>query len=803
MEGMDEIVREFLVESYENLDQLDQDLVALEGTSGSRELLGRVFRTIHTIKGTCGFLAFGRLERLTHAGESLLSELRDGRRAMDQQTTAVLLRMVDTVREALASIEATGAEADVAGDAVIEEIHAILEDQAAPASSVADIPGAGSDLSGLGSDLPGSGSDLPGAGWDLPGAGSDRSGADSDRSDAGSDMSADDPGPRTASDSSIRVDVGVLDALMRQVGELLLARNQITRLAGGQLDADMVRASQRLSHIASELQEGVMQARMLPIGHLWAKMPRVVHDLAVACDRRVRLEVSGGDTELDRALVEAVKDPLMHLVRNAVDHGIEPVETRVAEGKPGEGVLTLRAVLAGGQVVVEVADDGGGIDLDRIAAAALERGLRTPTQLAAMSGPDLLQLLFLPGFSMAGTVTNVSGRGVGMDVVHTRIAAIGGTVEVESVVGRGTTWRLRIPLTLAIIPALIVESTDELYAIPAVNLLELVDPGRQKTGVTIEYVSGAPVFRLRGTLLPLVALHNVLGLPDAPGLPAVPGPREVSRASSVIAVLQAETRRFGLIVDRVLNTEEIVVKPLTARLRTVGVYAGATLLGDGRVSLILDVSAIARRSLTDRSLTGLSVGVDPEPDTALSPPARAAGQVLVVGMGDRRRVAIPLAAVTRLQLLRRDVVEHVGGREVFQYRRGIVPLIRLDRPLEGWVAPAGDDHEQDELLAVVFTRGTRTVAIAVEEVLDIIDVDVDVDAARHAQTDGRGGAGSTGSIVLGDRVTELLDLRAVVLSGDPSFFEDAATGDPLAGDPFVDDPFAPDSVRGALGAVGV
>ncbi|HEX7535956.1 MAG TPA: chemotaxis protein CheW, partial [Dermatophilaceae bacterium] len=716
---MDEIVHEFLVESYENLDQLDQDLVALEGTPGSRELLSRVFRTIHTIKGTCGFLAFGRLERLAHAGESLLSELRDGRRAMNQPTTDVLLRMVDTIREILAAIEATGAEGDIAVDAMIEQIDAVLGQGATETPPDVDIPDV-----------------------DIPTA------------DPGS--SADHPGPAAPSDSAIRVDVDVLDALMRQVGELVLVRNQITRLAGGQPGADFVGASQRLSLITSELQDGVMEARMQPVGHLWAKMPRIVRDLAVACGRQVRLEVAGGDTELDRALLEAVKDPLTHLVRNAVGHGIEDPQARVSAGKPVDGLVMIRAHHESGQVVIEIADDGCGIDVDRVAAEAVARRVRTHDQVAAMTSTDLLRLLFLPGFSMAESVTNVSGRGVGLDVVQTSIGAIGGTVEVETFVGRGTTWQIRIPLTLAIISALIVQSADELYAIPAANVQEFVAPDGQSDGATIEYVGPAPVFRLRGALLPLVELHEVLGVPRrvGPDHPSEPG------AATVIAVLKADTRLFGLIVDGVLDAEEIVVKPLTARLKGIGVYAGATMLGDGRVSLILDVQAIAREWLS-----GQAFEADLEGAEAPSLPVEPAEQVLLVATGEGRRVAIPLAAVTRLEHLPRDNVEHAGGREVLQYRGAIVPLIRLGRALGGREDPAGGDLERRELIVVISTRGARTVAIAVDEVLDIVDDD----PARHSQIDDRGIAGST---VLGDRVTELLDVRQVVLSGDPLFFDD-------------------------------
>jgi two-component system chemotaxis sensor kinase CheA len=553
------------------------------------------------------------------------------------------------------------------------------------------------------------------------------------------------PGPRTASDASIRVDVDLLDALMRQVGELVLARNQINRLADGTVDVELVRASQRLNLIASELQEGVMKTRMQPIDHVWAKMPRIVRDLASTCGRQVRLDMVGGDTELDRTLLEAVKDPLTHLVRNAIDHGIESPADRVAAGKAAIGVLTLRAYHAGGQVVVDVVDDGKGIDAERVAAKAVERGLRTPEQIATMSEPDLLALLFLPGFSMAQMVTKVSGRGVGMDVVRTKIEAIGGTVDVESAVGRGTTWRLRIPLTLAIMPALTVESAGELYAIPQVSLLELVALDAQKARTAIEYIGSAPVYRLRGDLLTLVELRDVLET----------GHDRAADAPAVIAVLQADTKRFGLIIDRVLNTEEIVVKALSARLKAIGVYTGATLLGDGRVSLILDVGAIARRSLAAESL-------DPDRESATSSALAAASteQVLVAGIGGGRRVAIPLGAVTRLERLRCDLVEHVGGREVVQYRGAIVPLVRLDQLLG-----AMGDVEAEELLVIVYTRGTRSVAIVVDEIVDIVDDDT----AQHSAIDGHGLVGST---VLKDRVTELLDVTQAVLTADPTFFDD-------------------------------
>ncbi|HEY0187085.1 MAG TPA: chemotaxis protein CheA [Cellulomonas sp.] len=792
---MDEIVREFLVESHENLDQLDQDLVALESEPGSRSLIASVFRTIHTIKGTSGFLAFSQLERVAHAGENLLVELRDGRRSMDQGTTDVLLRLVDTIREILRAIEVDGTEGTVDVAPVIVAIEAIQQrDPQADAAEDADAPeappaarpepvaaraevpaevpvAAPDDRSEPESTAPAPASvEEPAAAPALvaPAAPAPAASLPSPRlpEAAPAPSPASTPAPASApaadevgtlrggaADASIRVDVDLLDALMRQVGELVLARNQISRLATGTDDVELARSAQRLNLIAGELQEGVMKTRMQPIEHLWSKMPRVVRDLAAACHREVHLELSGGDTELDRSLLEAVKDPLTHLVRNAVDHGIEAAEDRLAAGKDARGVLTLRAYHASGQVVVEVADDGRGIDPEKIGAKAVQRGLRTADQAASMSHADLLQLLFLPGFSTAEAVTNVSGRGVGMDVVRTKIEAIGGAVDVDSVVGRGTTWRLRIPLTLAIMPALTVESAGDLYAIPQVNLLELVALDSQRSESGIEHIHEAPVYRLRGELLPLVSLASVLEVAGAEDdVVALTARSE----SSVIAVVQSDHQRFGLLVDRVLNTEEIVVKPLSARLKAIGAYAGATVLGDGHVALILDVQAIARRALAG----DLDTAARDARSGAAATAAHDVQQVLVVGIGGGRQVAMPLASVARLEHVEAEQVEYVGGREVVQYRGTILPLARLDRLLGAY-----GSEESSELLLVVYSRAGRSVGLVVREIVDIVDDD----SARHSDIED---AGLVGSTVLGERVTELLDVRRAILAADAAFYDE-------------------------------
>jgi two-component system chemotaxis sensor kinase CheA len=720
MDGMDEIVQEFVIESHENLDQLDRDLVALEQSPGSRELLSSIFRTIHTIKGTSGFLAFGRLESVAHVGENLLSRLRDGLAQMTPETTDVLLAMVDTIRELLETIERTGVEGEVAVDHVVALVTACIEGTSAPApaepvveavveAEVPDEPLAAVPAEPLTSEVPG-----------------------------------DAPARRSATDSSIRVDVDLLDSLMRLVGELVLTRNQVVRSAATQTDVALVRATQRLNLITTELQESVMKTRMQPIDNLWSKLPRVIRDLSNQLGKHVSLEMHGKETELDRTLLEAVKDPLTHLVRNAVDHGIETPATRVAAGKSETGILGLKAYHEGGHVVVEVTDDGAGIDPEVIGRIAVKRGLVTADQLDRMRRDEILDLLFRAGFSTAAQVTNVSGRGVGMDVVRTNIEKIGGTVDVESTVGKGTTWRLTIPLTLAIVQALTVECAGERYAIPQVAVHELVSV--DSTGPGVEYVAGAPVYRLRGRLLPLVRMDDALGV----GGGKQDGP-------IFLAVVQADGRRFGMVVDRVLNTEEIVVKPLSSRLKGAGVYAGATILGDGRVALILDVQALARRT----QLAAEAVAVA-EADTTDKAAATTTDTVrlLVASVGDRR-VAVPLDSVTRLEDFPLSAVEHVGHREVVQYRGEIMPLVRLGRLLGSY-----DETQGESLPVVVYSERGRSVALAVDRIVDIIDGNVD---AKSDLDD----SGLIGSAVIQKKVTEMLDVRQAILAADPRFFDTA------------------------------
>ena len=366
--------------------------------------------------------------------------------------------------------------------------------------------------------------------------------------------------------------------MMNLVGELVLTRNQVLQATAA--DPRMTMLSRRLDMVTADLREAVMKARMQPVSNIFSKMPRMVRDLTRTLGRKVRLEMEGQETELDKSLLETIKDPLTHAVRNALDHGIEPPEVREAAGKDPEGTLRLRAAQEGSHVIIDVSDDGAGIAVERIRAKAIERGLITEERAAQQSERELLQLIFLPGFSTAASVTNVSGRGVGMDVVRTNVERIGGKVELESRPGKGTTLRLRIPLTLAIIPALIVRSLNQSFALPQGALSELVHVPPEQAATAIEWIEDAPLYRLRGKLLPLVFLDRLLAAGAAP--------RQVADRDNFIAVLDADGREFGLVVDGLADPEEIVVKPLCPVLKNIGLYSGATVLGNAELALILD-----------------------------------------------------------------------------------------------------------------------------------------------------------------------------------------------------------------------
>ena len=567
-------------------------------------------------------------------------------------------------------------------------------------------------------------------------------------------------------EANIRVDVHLLDLLMNLVGELVLARNQMLQYVTSQDHASLPAATQRLSLITTELQEGIMKTRMQPIANLCNKLPRLVRDVAAACGREVRLEMEGIDTELDRTVIEAIRDPLTHLVRNAIDHGIETPDVRVARGKSAEGKLLVRAFHEGGKVIVEVTDDGGGLSVERIRERGIKAGLVPPERIPLLTDRDWIHLIFTPGFSTAEKVTSVSGRGVGMDVVKTNVERIGGTIEVDSIPGKGSTMRICIPLTLAIIPALVVAAGDERYAIPQVNLLELLRTQGDVGENAIAKVYDAQVYRYRDTLLPLVFLHDALQIEGAVQASLT----ESGQASLNIAVLHAEGCTFGLVVDEILSSQEIVVKPLVDSLRQTQVFSGATILGDGRVALILDAPGLARHCGV--GATGATGRIMPIRN--VMEPITETQTFVLFRIRNDWWVAIPLSDVARLEELPRAAVERVGDRRVVQYRGGLMPLLPLRDLLEGTAAEAGSTSGRGEtahfasipspsLQVVVHEESGARVGLVVEEILELVEQDFEIDTVtgRH---------GVTGSAVIRGRATDILDVPELLAQAEvPGF----------------------------------
>ncbi|MCC6537700.1 MAG: chemotaxis protein CheW [Bryobacterales bacterium] len=741
-----EIVREFLIESSENLSRLDQEMVELETRPRDASLLASIFRTIHTIKGTCGFLGFGTLEAITHYAENLLSMLRNGELELTPHRVSLILETVDATRRELLSIEQSGNESGANYEDLRLRLQAASNaDAAPPAAPPAALPAASEEPSQPAAAAPPVETARTPVAVDAapppePPAG---------ESAPEPAQAADSPAQRgpAAADSNIRVDVGQLDRLMNLVGELVLARNQILQVSARGEDPVLTATSQRLNLITSQLQEGVMKTRMQPIGVVWNKLPRVVRDLSASCGKQIRLEMDGADTELDKSIIEAIKDPLTHIVRNCCDHGIERPEVRVGRGKSAQGTLQLRAFHEGGQVNIEIIDDGGGIDPGKVKAKALSRGLIRPEQAEAMGDREAVNLVFLPGFSTAEQVTNISGRGVGMDVVKTNIEKIGGTVDLLSRAGEGTTVRLRIPLTLAIIPGLVVGSGGERFVIPQVSLLELLRLEGEAIQ-QIERLHGAPVYRRRGTLLPLAYLNQVLQLRPA----AV---KAGTDPTLNIVVLQAEDRQFGLVVDAVHDTQEIVVKPLGKALKGVACYAGATIMGDGKVALILDVMGLGARSgvFGDQHTAGRLGDQSGAGDGLSAAPPQS---LLLFRAGSHGRLAVPLSLVARLEEFAPDRIEAGGSRSVVQYRGHILPLVVLGPLLD---PGAASPLETGEIVpVVVFGQGEQAVGVVVDQIVDIVESDVTV---RRGSGDGL----LFGSAVVGDKVTDFVDLPQVVTLG--------------------------------------
>ncbi|MDE1161584.1 MAG: chemotaxis protein CheA [Acidobacteriaceae bacterium] len=722
---LDDEVREFIIECNENLTNLDQEIVRLEQTPEDAKLLASVFRTFHTIKGTCGFFGFSSLGSLTHVAENILDQIRSSNRKLTSELTALLLECVDATKAILSEIENTGAEGEQQYESLRTRLTAAYSDTSSSIATPTIDP-------------------TPQVAPTLELT------VEPEQSMAVVSATGEIEAAKASAftDSTIRVDVGLLDKLMNLVGELVLARNQLLQGAASGHDLALVRTVQRLNVITSELQEGVLKTRMQPIGVVWNKMPRVVRDLSTECGKKIRIEMEGADTELDKTIIEAIKDPLTHIVRNACDHGVETPEARTAAGKPAEGLVTLRAYHEGGHVNIEIADDGRGLDPLRLKQRAMEKGLITAAQVSTMSEREAIHLVFAPGFSTAQTITNISGRGVGMDVVKTNIGKIGGIVDIANRAGcAGSVVKITIPLTLAIIPGLVIRAysrahEEHRFIIPQANLLELVRldlaETRDSSQPHIEYVNGTPVYRRRGELLPLTYMNRILGLDDA-----------VLPSSSVIniVVLQSESQPFGLIVDGIYDTQEIVVKPMSKRLKNLSAYLGATIMGDGRVALILDIPGLAKLSGMEQRAR------DVRREDVRKEHIEQREGFLIFRAGGFSRIAVPLGMVSRLEQLVGAQIESAAGQPVLLYRGEILPLLQLSSLLHE--EPHDLDNFHGDVQIVVITDGPRRIGLIVDKIVDIVEESVTFrSATAHRYL--------SGTAILGNTVIDILDCNSML-----------------------------------------
>lgn len=741
-----QLLQDLVVESLEGLDRYDHDLLALERGDRGPETLNSIFRVIHTIKGTSGSLGIHKIEQIAHVGENLLSLLREGKLGLTPVMITTLFAYADALREMLHQLEASGTPGETDYTGLLEQLQQLQSGAATAQSGTPALkkpPAAEPAGWGLFDDEPSA--PPPPAPPVTPTAPA--------RQPEPSPVEKSAPARPTVTETAIRVEVGQLDKLMNLVGELVLARNQILQRVNCSKDSAFQAISQRLNHITTELQEGVMKTRMQPIGNLWGKYPRIVRDVAQELGKQVQLEMVGKETELDRTILEAIKDPLTHILRNSIDHGLESPDARRAACKPAPGLLHLRAYHEGGQVNIEITDDGAGINVARVKQKSVEKGLITADQAARMNDREVFNLIFRPGLSTAEKVSNVSGRGVGMDVVKTNIEKIGGAVDVQSQAGRGMTIKIKIPLTLAIIPALIVSSGGERFAIPQVNLLELVRVERDSQSGGVENVFNAPVYRLRGRLLPLVSLDHLLRLP------ACLHPGDTFN----IVVLQADGRQFGLIVDAVNDTEEIVVKPLGHHLRGLTSFAGATIMGDGKVALILDVLGLAQQAQV------VSENREQIQMTTKAPSQRSAETLetlLLFSAGDRNRIAMPLSAAARLEEFPGEKIERAGRRAVVQYRDQILPLIRVADLLNAG-SPRTGQGTDTMLQVVVYSEQGHSVGLVVDSIDDIVETNFTL---QHKTVD----SGLLGATVVHGKVTDVLDVKAVIRAAEPTFFDPVA-----------------------------
>jgi two-component system chemotaxis sensor kinase CheA len=764
---MDDLLSEFLTETGESLDVVDVELVRFESCPDDKATLNNIFRLVHTIKGTCGFIGLPRLESLAHAGETLLGKFRDGALDVTPAAVTLILASIDRIKTILGHLADT--QAEPAGDD--RDLISQLED-AAEGSLQSGLPSAVEVKSEPPKNSPAAaavqeqGEDD--GRWDADQGRYLRPGEVSLAELEAAFRSADGPetqakpaapsAPAAEHDedrkagigaSTIRVNVDVLESMMTMVSELVLTRNQLMQMLRATSDSEFKSPLQRLSGITAELQDCVMKTRMQPIGSAWKKLPRIVRDAGQDLAKKLELVMEGEETELDRQVLELIKDPLTHMIRNSCDHGVETPAERVAAGKSETGTIKLRAYHEGGHIIIELSDDGAGLKTDRIRAKALEKGIIDAAEAMAMTDAQIHRLIFAPGFSTAAKVTNISGRGVGMDVVKTNVELIGGAVDLKSRQGNGTTFSIKIPLTLAIIKALIVGVGEHRFAMPQLSVLELVRTGK-RCEHKIEQINATRILRLRDRLLPLVALSDILGLEDVD-----------ENDHACIVVMQVGDTRFGLIVDEVFDTEEIVVKPLSKRLGSMSEYSGATILGDGAVIMILDPNGVAKSvSGADRAASRAMEDAARATATAALKGSGECTSLLLFTAGTTEPRACPLALVTRLEEFDASTFEMTARGHVVQYRGRLMPI----------AAAGGTIRSEGRQPVLVFSQGDIVIGLAVDTILDIVEEHLDIQLSDSAP-------GVLGTAVLKGKSTEVIDISHYLSMAEPGWAAAAAQVD--------------------------
>ncbi len=662
---------EFLAECDEISERLSKNFLQLEQKTNSQETIDTIYRDFHSLKGSAQLFGFSQLGELAHLMESCLDPLRKKKVQLSNFLVDVLLKCIDLVDRMIKSIR----EKEPLNFKT--QIHALTEA-----------------LEKMISDPQGDDSPMPENIVPQETTTPTTPGVDHDKESA----------------TTIRVPVPLLDRLMTLMGEMVLVRNQVLQYSSQSDDLEFLNLSQRLNVVTSEIQGEMMKTRMQPIGNVMSKFTRMVRDLAKELGKKIEFTLTGAETELDKTLLEAVKDPLTHIIRNSCDHGIESPQERKRLGKPEIGSIAVRAYHEGGQVIIETRDDGKGLHRNKLLSKALEKGLVTHDKAASMSDRDVMDFIFAPGFSTAAQITNVSGRGVGMDVVRSNIEKIGGVVELNSQHGKGATICLKIPLTLAIVPAMIVRCDNDRYAIPQVKLVELVRAEQNGNGPKIEYLQGKPVYRLRGNLLPLIDLKEILRFPKTD--------QQNSEVVNIV-VLNAEEQYFGIIVDEIQDTADIVVKPLNRFLKSLTTYSGATVLGDGSVAVILDVIGIAHQQqlITEKK------------DQLLKATNSREGQLknqntqefLLFKLNSPTKHAILLSYVHRLEEFKREQIEYSGQQRVVRYRNSVLPIISMNDFLN--FKPKIDISENEIISVIVTQRGDSVYGLEVNEILDVLSTE--------------------------------------------------------------------------------